>query len=226
MANLLEDCFYDCQSDSESTEDSELDLEDDKCDQALRAVGGYSGNHHLFSKFDDSLEMRKALERVTNTSRLLLRSVGGKCDCSNCLEKETSRPFFYPAQLEICARLITDKSCPIPPSGQCRLRGDPVTLKLPMELNPYSGQVNLPIFQPEKNVSGGCHCAGAGDRSFGAGTKPAPVSDETGHDTGLGYYGAAHRPGFGVASGGMRRHTQRHDGVRKSGRKVRWPDVL
>ncbi|KAL7726947.1 hypothetical protein ACLKA6_002714 [Drosophila palustris] len=214
MANHLEDCFYDCLSDSESDEDSDFELEDHKCGEIVRAVAGYCPN------FDDPAEIRRTLERVANTSRLLLRSVGGDCDCFEHLEQQASRSFFYPATLEICARLLTDKS---PPIGQCRLRGDPVTLKLPMELNPYNGQVNLNIFQPGSKPltgAGGSQCVGAGDRRTGQVAKPV-----TGPESEPGS-GVVNRASFGLGPAGIRRHTQRHDGVQKSGRKVRWPDVL
>lgn len=117
------------------------------------------------------------------------------------------------------------------PSAQCRLRGDPVTLKLPMELNPYSGQVNLQIYQPGSTVASGCHRFGAGDRRNAPVDKPATGPDpalDSGVVTGTLGYGVAPRPGLGLGlgSGGMRRHTQRHDGVHKSGRKVRWPEFM
>ncbi|XP_034485131.1 uncharacterized protein LOC117790007 [Drosophila innubila] len=230
MANLLEDFFYDCHSDDDSDDDSDFDLENNNCDQIVRAAGGYNTDRQLLPNLDDPVEIRRTLERVANTTRLLLRSVGGKCDRYEPLEQQVSRSFFYPATLEISARLLTDKSCPYPPSGQCRLRGDPVTLKLPMELNPYSGQVNLNIFQPgPKPLASCCHCAGSGDRRNVPVAKPAPESDPS-LDPGvvsatLGH-GVAQRPGLGLGPGGMRRHTQRHDGVHKSGRKVRWPEFL
>lgn len=116
MANLLEDCFYDCQSDDDSDSDSDdSDRDHDRDLQLLRSVGGYSAARQLLPKFDDPVEIRETLERAVRTTRLLLRSVGGKCDCFAPAEQATSRSFFYPATLEICARLLTDKSCPCPP---------------------------------------------------------------------------------------------------------------
>ncbi|KAH8360258.1 hypothetical protein KR093_011639, partial [Drosophila rubida] len=159
MADYLGDCFYDCQSATESDdEESAIDLEPINCEQVVRAVGGYSPN------FEDPLEMRHTIERVAINSRMLLRSVGGNCEClGGYVDRSASASFFYPATLEICARLLTDKSCACPPSCQCRLRGEPVILQLPMELNPYSGQVNVEIFQhaPKALASArGCHCIG------------------------------------------------------------------
>ncbi|KAH8307605.1 hypothetical protein KR044_005033, partial [Drosophila immigrans] len=157
MADYLGDNFYDCQSGSDSDVE---DLGSNNCEQVIRAVGG-------FSPLDDPLVIRQALERVANNSLLLLRTVGGKCDYLGHLDRHTSSTFVYPATLEICARLLTDKSCACSPNCRCRLRGEPVTLQLPVELNPFSGQVNVQILQHGQKpltVGGECHCGGAGDR--------------------------------------------------------------
>ncbi|XP_060648231.1 uncharacterized protein LOC132785919 [Drosophila nasuta] len=244
MADYRGDCFYDCNSESENgDEDSVIEHEPKKCEQIIRAVGGFSTPN-----FDDPLEIRQTLERVSDNSRLLLRSVGGKCDCLEHSDRHTSATFFYPATLEICARLLTDKSSACPASCRCRVRSEPVKLQLPMELNPYSGQVNMKIFQhalKAMTVVDGCYCAGAGDKrqpNAEPGTKTekatsAKITKVPEADPGGGADGGFEHPlaprsgaglgsGFGFTPGGLRRYTQRHNYVHKSGRKVRWPDIL
>lgn len=135
------DTFYDCHSDEEEdVEEQEMAHGDAVvCKQAPR--------------FDDPVQIRAVLERAATATQQLLRCYGGT-------DIQATRPLmtrFYPATLELSARLHTDDLCPCPKERQCKLRGDPVTLNLPIELNPESGQVKVNLFQP-KSMGTICGC--------------------------------------------------------------------
>ncbi|XP_041675150.1 uncharacterized protein LOC108109401 [Drosophila eugracilis] len=139
------DTFHDCRSDEEDT--SEL------------AVGG--GDEVICKqapRFDDPVQIRAVLERAANATQQLLRCYGG----TDCVPTRPSMTRFYPATLEVSARLHTDDKCPCPKDRQCKLHGDPVTLRLPIELNPESGQVKVNIFQP-KSIGTFCGCNDPGN---------------------------------------------------------------
>ncbi|KAH8395524.1 hypothetical protein KR222_000481, partial [Zaprionus bogoriensis] len=151
MISELEDSFYDCRSDAEEGADVEAPVTTVDIEAPVaKDIDVDMDIGELIPNVRDSWEIRQTLERVANSAHLLLRSVGGQCEmCANMLDRSASCSHFYPATLEISARLHTDTSCTCPPHCQCVLRGDPVTLNLPMELNPYSGQVKVDIFQPK-----------------------------------------------------------------------------
>ncbi|KAH8329760.1 hypothetical protein KR074_003819 [Drosophila pseudoananassae] len=143
-----EDTFYDCLSDEEEVVEEQEMAHGDAvvCKRAPR--------------FDDPVEIRAVLERAAIATQQLLRCYGG----ADTPAPRPSMTRFYPATLELSARLHTDDLCPCPKERQCKLRGDPVTLKLPIELNPESGQVKVNIFQP-KSMGTICGCnAPIGDR--------------------------------------------------------------
>ncbi|KAH8295308.1 hypothetical protein KR018_009918 [Drosophila ironensis] len=126
------DTFYDCRSDDEDLQDLGLAHGDAVvCKKAPR--------------FDDPVQIRAVLERAATATLKLLRCYGGT-------ENVVPRPsltHFYPATLELIARLHTDDHCSCPKKRQFKLTGDPVMLKLPIELNPKSCQVKVNIFQPK-----------------------------------------------------------------------------
>ncbi|XP_016977761.1 uncharacterized protein LOC108043527 [Drosophila rhopaloa] len=134
------DTFYDCRSDDEGSPE-------------LAVGGGDEVICKRAPRFDDPVEIRAVLERAANTTQRLLRCYGG----TDCVPTRPSMTRFYPATLEVSARLHTDDKCPCPKDRQCKLIGDPVTLKLPIELNPESGQVKVNIFQP-KSIGTFCGC--------------------------------------------------------------------
>ncbi|XP_017014090.2 uncharacterized protein [Drosophila takahashii] len=137
------DTFHDCRSDDEETETPEM------------AVGG--GDEVICkqaARFDDPVQIRAVLERAATATQRLLRCYGG----TDCVPMRPSMTRFYPATLEVSARLHTDDKCPCPKDRQCKLIGDPVTLRLPIELNPESGQVKVNIFQP-KSIGTFCGCS-------------------------------------------------------------------
>ncbi|XP_017058347.2 uncharacterized protein LOC108099366 [Drosophila ficusphila] len=134
------DTFHDCRSDDEESPELAIGGGDEViCKQAPR--------------FDDPVQIRAVLERASVATRRLLRCYGG----TDCVPTRPSMTLFYPATLEVCARLHTDEKCPCPKDRQCKLIGDPVTLKLPIELNPESGQVKVNIFRP-KSIGTFCGC--------------------------------------------------------------------
>ncbi|XP_017123874.1 uncharacterized protein LOC108143835 [Drosophila elegans] len=135
------DTFYDCRSDEECSPESVVGGGDEViCKQAPR--------------FDDPVEIRAVLERAATATQRLLRCYGGT---DFCVPPRPTMTRFYPATLEVSARLHTDDKCPCPKDRQCKLIGDPVTLKLPIELNPESGQVKVNIFKP-KSIGTFCGC--------------------------------------------------------------------
>ncbi|EDV49867.1 uncharacterized protein LOC6552643 [Drosophila erecta] len=134
------DIFHDCRSDDEETPELDVGGGDEViCKQAPR--------------FDDPVQIRAVLERAATATQRLLRCYGG----TDCVPTRPLMTRFYPATLEVSARLHTDDKCPCPKDRQCKLMGDPVTLKLPIELNPESGQVKVNIFQP-KSIGTFCGC--------------------------------------------------------------------
>ncbi|XP_017037495.1 uncharacterized protein [Drosophila kikkawai] len=104
-------------------------------------------------RYDDPMEIRAVLERAAIATQRMLRCYGG----TECGPSRPTKTRFYPATLEVSARLHTDDKCPCPKDRQCKLRGDPVTLNLPIELNPETGQVKVNIFQP-KSMATICGC--------------------------------------------------------------------
>ncbi|EDV93482.1 uncharacterized protein LOC6563304 [Drosophila grimshawi] len=191
MEKEPEERFFDCCCGSESEAESDL--------ESIVRTNDY--NCSLLSCPTNVFEMRRALERAANTAQILLRGLGVHGDKDGAAAGNTacSCMRFYPATLEISARLHTDTSCGCPPHCQCVMRGDPVTLKLPMELNPANGHVNVNIFQPKPTKPTKPLGGGAGDR---------PISSSL------------------SAPSTLSRHSQRHGGDRKGGRRVRWPDAI
>ncbi|EDW80985.1 uncharacterized protein Dwil_GK11265 [Drosophila willistoni] len=148
------DIFHDCLSDSDTEHFSDVSELPEK------AVG--DGSHSDDNKkkdtasakqlirFDDPEQIRTVLERAALTTKMLLRCYGGDGQSGNEDNVPYHRsPRFYPATLEINARLHAEETCSCPKNCQCQLRGEPVTLKLPIELNPLNGQVNVEIYQPK-----------------------------------------------------------------------------
>lgn len=152
----------------------------------------------------DVWKIRETVERVATGAHQWLHNVGGKCNiCGGMKKEKNASSSYYPATLEISARVYSDKA-PQRPSG---LRNDPVTLKLPVELNPQSGQVKVNVFKP-------LSLGGEGDKR---GPSPSPAVVR----------GAGHK-GWGpaIASPKSFRHTQRSEAKLARGvRRVRWPDV-
>ncbi|KAH8369094.1 hypothetical protein KR009_000818 [Drosophila setifemur] len=143
------DTFHDCQSEDDNIEELGVGLGHGDAVVCTRAPC-----------FDDPVEIRAVLERAAVATQRLLRCYGG----TNRVVRP-SMTQFYPATLELSACLHTDDFCPCPKDRQCKLKGDPVTLKLPIELNPESGQVKVNIFQP-KSMGTICGCSTeAGDKS-------------------------------------------------------------
>lgn len=146
----------------------------------------------------DAWKIREVVERVAAGAHHWLHNVGGKCNVCGGIQKErhTISSSSYPATLELSARLYSDKST----QRQGALRGDPVKLKLPVELNPHSGQIKVNVFRP-RSVSG------EGDKR---GLSPPPT-----------------KKAWGSSAGGATAKTlHRSEGkVKKSMRKVRWPDI-
>ncbi|XP_020813742.1 uncharacterized protein LOC110188370 [Drosophila serrata] len=148
------DTFLDCLSDDEEVEKKEV------ASPELTVGHGDEVVCKQARRYDDPVEIRAVLERAAIATQRMLRCYGGT-DGGPTLP---SRSRFYPATLEVSARLHTDDKCPCPKDRQCKLRGDPVTLNLPIELNPESGQVRVNIFQP-KAMGTICGCDESGDRT-------------------------------------------------------------
>lgn len=156
----------------------------------------------------DVWKIRETLERVAINAHQLLKNVGGKCNICGGTKQESSAPstYRYPATLEISTRLYTDKDRVrgVPQNHQWALHGEPVMLKLPIELSPYNGQIQVNIFQP---------CTGAGDRP-----RPVPAVGCMADNP---LRGAA-----AVAKAIMQRRSQpKGEKVPKCVRRVRWPDI-
>ncbi|XP_016941584.4 uncharacterized protein [Drosophila suzukii] len=149
------DTFHDCRSDDEEIPELSVGGGDEViCKQAPR--------------YDDPGQIRAVLERAATATQRLLRCYGG----TDCVPTRPSMTRFYPATLEVSARLHTDDKCPCPKDRQCKLIGDPVTLKLPIELNPESGQVKVNIFQP-KSLATFCGCSAPGKQSKSKNRRPS-----------------------------------------------------
>ncbi|XP_030572225.1 uncharacterized protein LOC115770916 [Drosophila novamexicana] len=171
----MEDIFFDCCSEGEAECETVLMQREG----ILKAGKGDATDHRL-------------LQSKPSNAQILLRGLGGHCEYTR-LEPQGCM-CFYPATLEITTRVQTESSCGCPPHCQCILRGSPVTLKLPMELNPHNGQVNVNIFQPRpKQLTAAGEGVGGGDRRS---SNPPPSN--------------------------LQRHSQRREGPRKIGRRVRW----
>lgn len=188
----MEDIFFDCCSEGEAECETVLMPREG----ILKAGKGDATDHRLLqskpSNYDDPMQIRDILHRAANSAQILLRGLGGHCEYTR-LEPQGCM-CFYPATLEITTRVQTESSCGCPPHCQCILRGSPVTLKLPMELNPHNGQVNVNIFQPRpKQLTAAGEGVGGGDRRS---SNPPPSN--------------------------LQRHSQRREGPRKIGRRVRW----
>ncbi|ALC45650.1 CG33189, partial [Drosophila busckii] len=125
------DVFYDCLG--------------DESEQRQAAGGGdASGSCQHYRRqcnYSDPAHIRATLQRAANATQRLLRDFGGPCAALH------TEQHFYPATLEINARLHTNKELCAAPARQCRLRGDPVTLKLPMSFDMQTGQLKVNIFQ-------------------------------------------------------------------------------
>lgn len=145
----------------------------------------------------DAWKIREVVERVAAGAHDWLHNVGSKCTVCGGSQKDRNAisSSSYPATLELSARLFSDKGT----QRQGALRGDPVKLKLPVELDPHSGQIKVNVFRPRP-------VCGEGDKR---GLSPPPS-----------------KKGWGSAGGAMAKTLHRTEGkVKKSMRKVRWPDV-
>ncbi|EDW66683.1 uncharacterized protein [Drosophila virilis] len=188
----MEDIFFDCCSEGEAECETILMQREG----ILKAGKGDAADHCLLqsksNKYDDPIQIRDILHRAANSAQILLHGLGGHCEYTK-FEPQGCK-CFYPATLEITTRVHTESSCGCPPHCQCVLRGSPVTLKLPLELNPHNGQVNVKIFQPStKQLTGAGEGVGGGDKRA---SNPSPNN--------------------------MQRHSQRREGPKKIGRRVRW----
>ncbi|KAH8243091.1 hypothetical protein KR032_004554 [Drosophila birchii] len=141
------DTFLDCLSDEEEKEEVKV------APPELTVGHGDEVVCKQARRFDDPVEIRAVLERAAIATHQMLRCYGG----SDGGLTRPSKARFYPATLEVSARLHTDDKCPCPKDRQCKLRGDPVTLNLPIELNPETCQVKVNIFQP-KSIATICGC--------------------------------------------------------------------
>ncbi|XP_001359819.2 uncharacterized protein [Drosophila pseudoobscura] len=141
----VQDRFYDCISDTECEDNS--------------VSGGDVCK--VVSSLKDPGQMRAVLERALYATQNLLRCYGSAVAPAgrNPPPHELN---YYPATLEVSVTLKTEETCICPKNRQYSLRGDPVTLKLPIKLNPDSGQVKMNIYQPRAGVASGCRQCGAG----------------------------------------------------------------
>ncbi|SPP84028.1 uncharacterized protein LOC117586601 [Drosophila guanche] len=140
------ECFYDCNSDTEGDDNG--------------APGGDVCK--VVAHQEDPSHMRAVLENALHATQNLLGCYGSPV-APTVRNPAPPGMHYYPATLEVSVTLNSEQSCLCPKHRRCRLRGDPVKLKLPIELNPESGQVKVNIFQPRPVVTiSDCRQCGAG----------------------------------------------------------------
>lgn len=117
-----EDIFYDCLS----FRDNDNGCKSSSCkSNNIKGSGCQEPTKSDSSRFDNQEAIRAALERVVQCAPMLLKNLEPCRKCCN-------------ATLEITARLITDsKDC----NPNCRYQGRPVTMKMPLEFDPSTGQL-------------------------------------------------------------------------------------
>ncbi|XP_034485127.1 uncharacterized protein LOC117790003 isoform X5 [Drosophila innubila] len=114
-----EDIFFDCMS----IGDSDLVRDANSCKSSSGKSSSGKGPCH------DPEALRAALERVAQGTQMMLKNFDqSKCGCRKSCN----------ATLEITARLITDSKDAGP---NCRFQGRPVTMKMPLEFDPSTGQL-------------------------------------------------------------------------------------
>ncbi|XP_064535611.1 serine-rich adhesin for platelets [Drosophila montana] len=101
-------------------------------------------NASASSKFDDPVVVRETLERAANATQMLLRNFERN-------KRVCKRPCS--ATLEITARLLTD---PKETSSKCRLEGRPVTVQMPLQFDPNTGQMVTSQSRPIEKETPGC----------------------------------------------------------------------
>ncbi|XP_023169741.2 uncharacterized protein LOC111598631 [Drosophila hydei] len=187
----MDDIFYDCRSEGEYEPETVNKVHEG----VLKTCHGDVLQDEP-QKCKKPMDMRNILRSAAHNAQILLRGLGVSCECIEAEEPQASCKFFYPATLAITARVHAESTCGCPPQSQCILRGSPVTLNLPIELNPQSGQVKVNIFQPAPATlatAAECIAMGAGDRRS-----------------------------YGLAQNSIRRPCYRSGSARKAARKVRW----
>ncbi|EDW13864.1 uncharacterized protein LOC6572261 [Drosophila mojavensis] len=201
----MDDIFHDCRS------ESDCDRECAHKAGILKACQGDFPQEEPQQR-KAPMDMRSIIRRAAQNTQILLRGLGVHCECTEIEEPPSTCKFFYPATLEISARVHTEPSCGVPPHCQCILRGSPVTLSLPMELEPHSGQVKVNIFKPAPNtLAHPCECAAVSPGGGGGGCVGAGAGA-----------GAGDRRACGPPQNCMRRQSYRTGTARKAVRRVRW----
>ncbi|KAM8703477.1 hypothetical protein ACLKA7_008150 [Drosophila subpalustris] len=124
-----EDIFFDCMS----TGDSDFAQAGNSCKSSSGRSNGKSSGQgpstSESSRFDDPEALRAALERIAEGTQMMLKNFEqSKSGCRKSCN----------ATLEITARLITDSKDNGP---NCRFQGRPVTMKMPLEFDPSTGQL-------------------------------------------------------------------------------------
>ncbi|XP_041451043.1 uncharacterized protein LOC111073200 [Drosophila obscura] len=130
------ECFFDCKSDTEGENDAGADGQ-------------------VVSNRQDPVQLRAVLERALHATQKLLSCYGSSVAPTTVRRLPPREVLYYPATLEVSVTLNTEETCRCPKHCQCRLRGGPVKLKLPIELNPESGQVKVNVFRPTPGISDG-----------------------------------------------------------------------
>ncbi|KAH8403426.1 hypothetical protein KR215_004229, partial [Drosophila sulfurigaster] len=135
--NRSEDKFFDCLSIGDSDCKKCASKKISSCKSGRSAKGP---NKSDSNRLDDPEALRAALERIAHGTQMMLKNFEqSKYGCRKPCN----------ATLEITARLITDANDSGP---NCHFQGRPVTMKMPLEFDPSTGQLGTKSVSSSRNV--------------------------------------------------------------------------
>ncbi|KAH8360259.1 hypothetical protein KR093_011640, partial [Drosophila rubida] len=149
--NRSEEEFFDCVSGGDSDRDCKSKKSTSKkmcsCKSSKAMSANKCPNKSETSRLDDPDALRSALERIAHGTQMMLQNFehtksGGRKPCS--------------ATLEITARLITEGNENNP---NCQLNGRPVTMKMPLEFDPTTGQLGTRSATSSRHIACKDKCA-------------------------------------------------------------------
>ncbi|XP_062122807.1 uncharacterized protein LOC133836371 isoform X1 [Drosophila sulfurigaster albostrigata] len=135
--NRSEEKFFDCLSvgDSDCKKCASKKISSCKSGRSAKCPNKSDSN-----RLDDPEALRAALERIAHGTQMMLKNFE---QSKNGCRKPCN------ATLEITARLITDANDSGP---NCHFQGRPVTMKMPLEFDPSTGQLGTKSVSSSRNV--------------------------------------------------------------------------